>query len=238
MKENGFSAQELSAFIDGELDSKRARQIESTAARDSKMGRHLAELRQVRSLVRLAFEEAPPAHPQGRSRRPVRVAVAASALLAAGVAIGAAVTPSSAWNVASLLRDGVTMRQPVALADDLKTIFHISSANTRELDAAFAKLETLLHSYERENKRLTLEVIVNADGLHVLSADNARYADRVRNLQARYGNLTFLACRQTIERVRAERKIDVKLLPGVLLAKSALDQIIMRLREGWVYIRA
>ena len=59
----------------------------------------------------------------------------------------------------------------------------------------------------------------------------------LERLREAYPNLTYIACHQTADRLR-EKGVRVKLLPGVHFAPTALDEIVKRMQQGWVYIRA
>mgnify|MGYP000052599505 CR=1 FL=1 len=61
--------------------------------------------------------------------------------------------------------------------------------------------------------------------------------EKLEQLLAAYPNLAYVACNQTLDRLR-EKGGTVSLLPGVHVAPTALDEIVKRLQEGWVYIRA
>ena len=76
------------------------------------------------------------------------------------------------------------------------------------------------------------------DALRMLRAGYSPYSDRVRQLQERYFNLTFLACKDAIDHIRELEGADsdVSLLPDVETTPSALEHILERLSEGWVYI--
>ncbi len=60
---------------------------------------------------------------------------------------------------------------------------------------------------------------------------------RIRGLQAAHRNLRFLACGNTIRRLRYEKELQVELLPEVMVVSFALDQVDERLQEGWIYIK-
>ena len=58
-------------------------------------------------------------------------------------------------------------------------------------------------------------------------------------MQQDYKNVKFLACGKTIERLQLKNILQtVPLLPGVTVVPSALDQVILRMQDGWSYIRA
>ena len=72
----------------------------------------------------------------------------------------------------------------------------------------------------------------------MLRAGYSPYAQRVRELQERFFNITFLACKDAIDHIRELEGpgSEVKLLPDVDVTPSALEHILERLSEGWVYI--
>ena len=72
----------------------------------------------------------------------------------------------------------------------------------------------------------------------MLRTGSSPYADRVRALQDRYLSLTFLACQDAMDQIREmeDLKEEVTLLPDVDVTPSALEHILNRLREGWVYL--
>ena len=82
-----------------------------------------------------------------------------------------------------------------------------------------------------------VEIVANQTGLDILRAGKSPYAKRLEKLRATYPNLTYIACHQTADRLR-ENGVAVKLLPGVHYAPTALDEIVKRMQQGWVYIRA
>ena len=67
--------------------------------------------------------------------------------------------------------------------------------------------------------------------------DVSMYQERIKNLVTEYNNVRFLACSRAIKRLESQG-IDVKLLPEIQIAPSALEQIIQRMQTGWQYIKA
>jgi intracellular sulfur oxidation DsrE/DsrF family protein len=51
-----------------------------------------------------------------------------------------------------------------------------------------------------------------------------------------YPELALVACGQTVQKLR-EAGADARLLPGTVTATSALDQIVLRMQQGWAYVR-
>ena len=60
--------------------------------------------------------------------------------------------------------------------------------------------------------------------------------DRVRKMMDKYDNLTFVACANTIRRLR-EQGVDVLLIDRTHASETAIDHVIGRLQAGWTYIK-
>jgi len=238
----------LNAYIDGELDPAQSAKLELRLRGDLVTRRQLLELRRVRELVHTSFRSELPAAvdaPRPALSRRTRIAVhaiAASLLLVVGISMGINWRPTASDDLLSLLpKDAQTIR-PSHLdlrtpADEVRAIFHVTSADPEKIRATLNHVEKLVRSYSGSPKRLHVELVANAEGLNLLRTGKSPAAEQVAYIQKNYGNVRFLACGKTIQRIQAEKGMPVKLLPNVEIASSALDQIILRLRQGWTYIR-
>ena len=128
-------------------------------------------------------------------------------------------------------------QKPGAPLNEVRIILHITSGDPKKLDVALNKAETLMNQYHALNKRLILEILVNAEGLRLVRVDTSPYRERIYTMQKRHANISFLACNNTIKRLKWEKGVEAKLLPGVIVVPSALDKIVTRLQEGWGYIK-
>jgi intracellular sulfur oxidation DsrE/DsrF family protein len=115
-------------------------------------------------------------------------------------------------------------------------IVHVSNSNPVRLKTALDETENLLKSYKRENRRVNVEIIANGGGLDLLRTDVSPFAKRIALMKAKYPNLDFMACQQTINKLQ-KQGIIVKLLPHTGFANSAVEEIDKRLRQGWDYVR-
>ena len=103
------------------------------------------------------------------------------------------------------------------------------------VEDALAKLEAFVDAQQLDQQRVAVEIVANGYGLDLIRTAHTPYEDQVKQL-ARDDYVTILACRQAVQRLR-DRGIDVDLIPEADFAPSALDRIIERLREGWVYVK-
>lgn len=240
-------SESLNAYLDGELDNEMTARLERHVAADSRLQRHLNELEQVRALTRAAFtpiEEM--ASPSGRHfsrRQVVGYGLAAALLVSVGVGIDRWLRLASPEdNLLASLPSHAQVIQPAhfvvnALTSEQRAIFHVASANPQSIRSTLEYVEQLLRRYDRAGKSLHVEIVVNAEGLNTLRADTTPAREQIARLHEQYPNIAFLACGTTIARVKREQGIDVRLLPQASVTSSALNQILSRLHQGWVYIR-
>jgi uncharacterized protein len=247
--EDQYSDEHLNAFVDGQLGPEEKNRLFSAIRRDEGLARRVCELQKSREMVQYAYQTPPPppaSEPSGRGR----TFGLFSASLAAGLVF--AVGLSTGWLLNERLSPGAAdayvpsaslTLQPHQLGfgpgDTTQAILHISSDDPRAMQAALDEAEFLFTLAEEEWRAVTIEIIANAGGLDLLRADASPFAQRIAWMQERYqGNLKLLACMQALERFEQERQTPAELLPGTLIAPSALEQIILRLRDGWVYMKA
>jgi len=238
----------LNAYLDGELDPAETARLELRLRGDLPLRRHLLELRRVRELVGRSFPgeiTAPPdpvTHRKSRGRIALQ-ALAASVLLIIGIVLGLnwQAGETNDGLLVHLPKDAQTI-QPSHLglgtpSNEVRAIFHVASADPRKIRATLDHVEKLVNAYSGTSKRLRVELVANAEGLNMLRLGKSPAAERVAQIQKLHGNVKFLACGKTIRRVQMEKGERVRLLPNVAVANSALDQIILRLQEGWMYVR-
>jgi intracellular sulfur oxidation DsrE/DsrF family protein len=242
-----ISDEHLNAFVDGQLDADEKSRILGALNADDELSRRACEFRRLRELVQHAYDIPPP--PPRRQRlgsraSGLRQAVAAALLLAVGGGAGwvaGHAQQQSPLNLRAMYLDEEKAFQTAALDQapvrgERKIVLHISSDAPDKLETALDTAEQLLATYGQLGQPLELELVANAGGLNLLRADVSPYAERVRELQRQYDNLTFLACRTAMDRLQREKRMSPDLLPEALITPNALDEILTRLQQGWMYI--
>lgn len=247
MKNCNLMDKELNAWLDGELDPQDAEGLEKLLRQNPPMRRHVEELREVRAYVQKAFDTKTPILKNSPSQRlwhpRLSWGLVACLLIFIGAALGWTLHPPAApaLDPELVARGAFTLRtvQPaVPTNDNLNILLHISNDNHQYLLAALDETEKLLQRYQQMDREIRLEVIANASGIKLLRNDaDSPYAHRVRELQERYKNLTFLVCRNTLNLLEEKRKDQVALVPGVESGASALEHVMKRLQEGWAYVK-
>lgn len=240
IKNKTFSDEQLQAFVDDEVDLSDRTEIMEAISSDDEISYRVCELLQLKDSVSLAYHEPPqPAHTSkrwqaaSRKRLPAK-AIAASFLLGVGVLSG--------WFMHSLSLNGASppasnfAQLAPANQEFKRVILHISTADTERLGQALDDAELLLAGYKDHPELLQLEIVANAAGLTIFREDTSPYIDRIRRMAEKYHNVDFLACSRTIEKLHL-KGIDVHLIPEAKIIPAALEEIVDKLQEGWIYIR-
>ncbi len=242
MHNKEISEEYLNAFVDNQLDPAEKTQAFDIIRQDEKLKERVCELRGMKEIIKQAYGQ-PPAYRQAPVN-PLRhyskyiQPLAACLLLLAGGATG---WFTHAWSTGGNHQEVVTtMLQNVpydtANAETRKVIVHLGSGNTAKLKATLDETEGLLETYKRSNLKIQVEVITNKQGANLLRADVSAYKQRIGLMQAKYPNLNFMVCGQTISKLRSNGE-SVQLIPHTGIATSAAEQINKRLLQGWGYVR-
>lgn len=228
-----FSDEYLNAFVDDQLDAEEKGRAFESIERDDALKARVCDLRGLKEKVKLAY----PPLPESRKRKfdfGYAQAIAACLLLLTGCALG--------WIIAESTGHGGQMTgfmQAINRSDIGKEpsniIIQVSDSNPVRLKTALDETESLLESYRRDRRMLQVEIIANGGGIDLLSGTSP-YAGRVASIKAKYGNIDFLVCNQTLLKLK-KRGVQVRLLPHTGIASSAADEINRRLNQGWDYVR-
>lgn len=240
MINNQHSDEQLEAFIDDELNvSERARFMDAIA-NDDELAHRVCELLHTKDSVKLAYRESPrPSHSKPHCVKTLKFnnaakAIAASLIFTLGTLTGLAI--HSHDNDTHSKPKVNEVKSSPGMQEYKRVILHVSTSDQEQLGKALDDAELLLTSYNDNPELVQLEVVANTEGLALLRKDTSHHTNRIRVLAQKYQNVSFLACSRTIEKLRL-KGIDVHLIPEATVIPGALEQIVDRLQQGWVYIR-
>jgi uncharacterized protein len=241
MTNQNFSDEFLNAYIDDQLDLSEKLQAFAHIRQDEHLQTQICELRALKEAVQHAYPN-PSVYAQ-RDVMPQRTwkfpmhSLAACLLLLVGVLSGwfshASVTKGNSPVVTATQKND---QHADVIAESRKVIVHVSNSNPMKLKAALDETEVLLNTYLHEQRDLQVELIANKHGVDLMRTNVTSYEKRILSMQQKYPNLKFLVCGKTIAKLQAQGK-STSLLPQTSIATSAADQINMRLKQGWGYIR-
>lgn len=239
--DQAISDEFLNAFVDDQLEPAEKSRAFELIEQDETLKARVCELRGLKERVQHAYLN-PPLPSRASTKNwlsgvPYKQVLAASLLLAIGSVSGWFAHNwtgySSDHEIMRLLQ---TVQRNDINADPRKLMIHVGNANPVRLAIALDEAENLLASAQRMNRPMQVEIIANGGGLDLLRADVSPYARRIGLMRDKYPNLDLTACGQTLRNLRA-KGVDVRLLPDTGVASSALDQITLRLKQGWGYIK-
>lgn len=237
------SDETLHAFIDGELNVAESQAFIARMRQDRELAQRVCALRNLQSMVRLAYAEPPLAVARSQRAAPPRQLMKRSALagllLFVGLSGGWALRGQEPQAVASLPAVPLEGYQPVSLAgaaDPNRVLLHLDSDAPDKMRAVLDQAELLLVTAEQEGRAMQLEIIANSRGIDLLRAGVSPHAARMARMSQRHVNLHWVACGQSIARFSAEGQ-KVELLPATQTAPTAIGEIVTRLQQGWTYVR-
>ncbi len=231
----------LNAFVDRQLDAEEHERLLLEAATDGATAARVAELRQIKALVQHAYRQPPPA-PRPQPRRAAGGRSRSWWLLAPLLALGLA----GGW-VSHQIWEGrqsgaaegplIARFDPAAARAD-HIVLHVETSDARRVRQALDEVERRLGQLQAEGRHARLEIVANGEGIDLIRVGTRDLeAHRLQALLERFDEVTIAACRKTLRRLR-EQGTAIRLLPETDTSQTALDQIVRRMREGWLYIKA
>lgn len=239
-REQKFSDEFLNAFVDDQLSPDEKSRVYPQIAGDQALSREVCELRKLRDLVRLAYNDVEPLAPSTQAPPPRRtgLGLAASLALVLSGAIGWVLHERVDTNDAKV-HVGAPSRLPASNPNEpVKIVVHLSEDEPAHVRQVLDDVEGLLQLYRANARPARVEVVMNGEGLSLVRADTSAAPERVRRMQKEYDNLSFVACQNAIDRLKRDQGIVANLLPGVVVIDSGMAQLMRRQQQGWAYIQA
>ncbi len=249
MKDANYTDETLNSFLDGELDHQDSVEILTASEERDDVRTRLCELRYLKELVVHAYSDVPQAgsSASGGSFKPDRLkqmatAAAMVAVMAIGIGIGwvshkqefAQAMPEDP--VFLDINDMFSLHEAKSVRGmPSSIILHVTTNDRHRIEDALTKLETFVGKQREDNQKVSVEIVANGYGLDLIRTATSPYENQVKSL-AGDDYVTILACRLAVQRL-IDRGVDVDLIPEAEFARSALDRIIDRLRDGWVYVK-
>jgi intracellular sulfur oxidation DsrE/DsrF family protein len=231
--ERPVSAEQLNAYIDNQLDAEEAGLVLKALQESSPISHELCELHRVQDMVRHAYSsDAIPQRPapqQSRWHTPSWQGIAASLLLLCGATAGWFAHDVHDPSMESLYLSAAPQRTQ-------NVILHISTDDPVKVSDALDQAQLLLERNKKLGHSFHMEIVANGEGLNLLRARYSNFPERTEELIHNYDNLTVMACSKALQAIKAQGG-DTKLLPNINTTDSALERVVTRLQDGWLYIK-
>jgi intracellular sulfur oxidation DsrE/DsrF family protein len=230
----------LNAFIDQQLTPSEMGEVFEAIKQDPELARRSCEIRQLKSLVKHAYDGVEPGRPAqwGNARSWGVQAAAAVLLLGLGGLVGWSLRPAAGSILPpALAQKGEFMQasQQSATAGN-RFILHIDSDKPERMAAVLDYADQILDNARKEGVQAELEIVANNYGLNLLREDFTPYRERIDALAAKHANLKFIACGQAVARIEREGK-KVTLIEEARMVPSVIGEVVSKMKEGWTYIR-
>jgi hypothetical protein len=198
----------------------------------------VCELRTLKELVSGAYADLPvgPAAVATRCSPIWRQALAAGLLLSLGLGGGWFAHGRAGVGTAPEVAGLPAGYMPIALAarvDPNKIVLHLDSSDPDRFASVLNLADRIL---KQRGAQAQVEVLVNSYGLNLLRTDTTPYQAEIERLSRNHVNLSFTACAQTVARLKREG-VNVQLVPEAGMATSAINEIVGRMQQGWVYVK-
>jgi len=234
------SEEMLNAYLDNELDEKDTQFIELQIQNNAELQRRIEQLQDIKIKIRASYASvSPPVHRRVRpcnKRNLLPSSLAASLTLCFGLASGwythGYINTSNSNDSSHLL--GIKLEQ--LKPQDDKIIIHLAQNDVALFDEALKKTEILLTRFDAMNQPGKVRVLANSYGMDLLRKDKTPYQERISDLMLKYNNVEFVACKNTIKRLKSSGQ-NVNLLPGVKVHGPVINEIVSGLQNGWTYIK-
>lgn len=235
------SAEMLNALLDGELGSDERARLLARMQEDKSLSAEFCELRMVKDAVQLAHMDVQqPARYRRRQRQVRWFSVAAGLVLFVfGILLGGVISKPEFGGQRFAILDPQGYGQAPAVAEnkEMRIVFHLTDPDSLTADDLLDEVEEVLQEYQQSAKPLRVEVVANNEGLNLFREGLTVHADRIAEMSRTWPNLTFVACQNTIQRLKVEDGIEVVLLPQAEVTESGVNHVARRQQEGWAYIR-
>lgn len=232
---------EINAYVDGELSDEDRIEILSVIRSNPEIAKIACELTNLKNQLQLAY-----AAPPGIGAKSVKLAkrhcnaIAAGILmLAMGLIGGWFVGNGPTNNERFVMLDSNGFGQAPADTKNAETriVFHLTSPDQTGISELLFDVEEMLIEYKKRGNLLRVEIVSHGEGLELLRTRFSKHQKTINKLARKFDNLTFVACKNTIDRVEISEGIEITILPNVKITESGVNHVVKRQKEGWTYIR-
>ena len=230
MNDEQISEEQLNAFVDGELDTEERSKMLNQTEHSATLDKRLCQQRKLKELVKIAYETVPEPNRLNMKINSrwslVRKSLVAGVLITFGMVAG------------MFTQHQIDQQGAVELAVNQSEnyILHVISNKPEKMRAALVKARQLLDqnqtSTQYANRRI--EIVANGHGLDLLRSDTSPFAEEIKALAD--SDIAFYACSKAIERME-ERGVHVLLVPEADPRYTALDRVVIRMQDGWNYLK-
>lgn len=126
-----------------------------------------------------------------------------------------------------------------ALAD-IKThrlALQISDKDPEKMNAVLNVAANVSRFYTDKGEEVEIEIVAFNAGMHMLRDDTSPVKDRIANSLKALPNVSFKACKNTMDTMERNEGKPVKLVPNVDVVEAGVTRLIELGESGWTIVR-
>lgn len=222
----------LNSYIDGQITDEERQDILLLLEQDKLLAAKVCELQRIKQRVKLAYDQIPHSHlPKTVVKTPSYLPrlAAATAIFCLGILLG---TIDLTHSDQPLQTDNITADNSTT-----KVLVHLTSSDSESALNTLSNLEQMLQDYRKSGQNVRVEVVANGHGIDLLRQGTTPFGPLIARLVKEYQNLSFAACKNTIDQIQITSDEEIELIPQARLIESGIVEVIERQQQGWTYIR-
>lgn len=221
MSASGLSEEELNAFVDGQLSAADRARVRATLDLNEPLQKRVAEMQQMRSLLRHAYAQPPsPPYAAALPRAWARQAFAATMLLCVGAILGGTAYKFSSTGDSAAPQNLGTLKG---------VVIQVSKDDPVEWATAINNARNVRKAYQ--DHALDVEIVAYGPGLSMLR-NNSPVSEGLE--EAQKDGVKLLACANTMRATHITRQ-DLHWLVDVVPA--GIIEVLQKQSEGYAYLR-
>ncbi len=114
---------------------------------------------------------------------------------------------------------------------------HVDQNDPQVMNMALNNAQNVANYYESIGDDVTIEMVAYGPGLQMLVAETSPVADRIAQMSLALANISFSACGNTHEAMKARTGTDVPLLEEAEMVPSGVVRLIELQEDGYAYVR-
>lgn len=127
-----------------------------------------------------------------------------------------------------------------ALAAEMKAhklALQISDKDPEKMNAVLNVAANVSRYYSGKGEEVEIEIVAFNAGMHMLRDDTSPVKDRIANSLKSLPNVSFKACKNTMDAMERNEGKPVKLVPNVDVVEAGVTRLIELSETGWTLVR-
>ena len=114
---------------------------------------------------------------------------------------------------------------------------HVDQNDPQVMNMALNNAKNVSKYYESKGDEVIIELVAYGPGLNMFVEGKSPVADRIAAMSLEMENLSFAACGNTHNAMKAKTGTDVPLLEEVAMVPSGVVRLIELQEQGYAYVR-